>query len=47
MSRNTVYYCLIISIIAISLSKFARYIHKLLEVKPDQCPYCGAWIEED
>lgn len=47
MFKKLFFIGLVISIFALSMSHAAQIIHKLLEVKPDQCPYCGAWIEED
>ena len=31
----------------IILSKIANHTQKLLEEKPDQCPYCGAYLDEE
>ena len=50
MSKKTIYAILIFIsgfLTKSFLSKIAKHTHKLLEEKPDQCPYCGYYFDEE
>lgn len=51
MGRKNIYHAIIIFFIGFFskylLDALAKNTQKLLEEKPDQCPYCGSYLDEE